>query len=112
MIFRTEAGLGKTTVLQRAIAETRSPRRRVVLVGPTSDGPQIPGLIAERLGHPVGREASHDASRRAMVRALRVARLQGLQVILAIDDGSDIRCRWLFAISMCWLTPDSVKTAV
>ena len=33
VIFQAEAGLGKTTVLHRAIDETRSPRRRVVQVG-------------------------------------------------------------------------------
>lgn len=89
VIFRAEAGLGKTTVLHRAIAETRSPRRRVVLVRSPSDGIQLLGLIAERLGHPVGREDGHHATWRALGRALRVASLHGFHVILAIDDWKD-----------------------
>ena len=87
--FRSEAGLGKTAVLHRAIAETRNPRRRVVLVRPTSDNLPLPALIAERLGRCVAREANHDAMWREMVRALRIAWLQGFQVILAIDDWNE-----------------------
>jgi type II secretory pathway predicted ATPase ExeA len=89
VIFRAGAGLGQTTVLHRAIAETRSPRRRVVLVRPPFDGVQLLGLISERLGHPVGRENGPDATWRALGRALRVASLHGLHVVLAIDDRND-----------------------
>jgi type II secretory pathway predicted ATPase ExeA len=86
VIFRAEAGLGKTTVLRRAIAESRSPRREVVLVRPTADGLQVPGLIAERLGLPGRHESGRDPMWQAMVRSLRVASLEGFHVILAIDD--------------------------
>lgn len=85
VIFRAEAGLGKTTVLRRAIAETRSPRRRLALVGAPSDGTQLPRLLAEGLGVPLGREFNPNDAWRALGRAIRVASLQGLHIVLAID---------------------------
>lgn len=84
VLFRAEAGLGKTTVLRRAIAETRSPDRRMVLVRPMGEDLQLPALIAGRLGYRPGEGLGW----RAMARALRVATLQGTRIVLAIDDWS------------------------
>ncbi len=85
VIFRAESGLGKTTVLRRAIAEIRSPRRRVVVVGPGGGGTRLSSAIAERLGQPAGCNTTWHA----LDRALRIAALQGIQVILALDDRAD-----------------------
>jgi type II secretory pathway predicted ATPase ExeA len=115
-IFRAEAGLGKTTVLKRAIAETRSPQRRAVLVRPTCGGLTLPGLIAGRLGHPVGRESSPEAAWRAMIRALRIASLQGFQVILAIDgsieDSVSTMMHDLNALAHAGSDPDAGLTII
>ena len=95
VIFSAEAGLGKTTVLHRAIAESRSPRRRVVLVRPpfSSLYPHFFSLIADQLGSPpLARGPAGHACSLALVlgrAASQVASLQGFHVILAIDDGND-----------------------
>ncbi len=89
VIFRAEAGLGKTTVLRRAIAETRSSRREMVLVRPTAVGLEVPDQIVERLGLSGRRESGRAPMWQAMIRAFRVASLEGFQVILAIDDESE-----------------------
>ena len=84
--FIAESGLGKTRVLKRAISETRSPRRRIVLIRPKSDPLPIPGQIAERLGHMIPRQSGHDLMWRAMVRAVRIASLQGCQIVLIVEE--------------------------
>ena len=89
IVFRAEAGLGKTTVLRAAIAATRSPRRRFVLVRAPADRTQLLVGLAEQLGHPLGPEPSPLAAWRRVARALRVAVLEGFQVIVAIDDCED-----------------------
>jgi type II secretory pathway predicted ATPase ExeA len=89
IVFVAEAGLGKTTVLRAAIAATRSPRRRFALIRAPADRTQLLGLIAEQLGHPLGPEPSLHASWRRVARALRVAALEGFQVVVAIDGCED-----------------------
>jgi len=89
-VFRAEAGLGKTMVLRRAIAEARGPRRRVALIHAPADEAQLLDMLADGLGPPVGagREAQSQSQSpwRALGRTLRVASLQGFQVVLGIDD--------------------------
>ncbi len=81
-----EGGLGKTTVLRRALAEVRNPRRRCVLVSCPRQGGLLPGLLAERLGERVGREPAPLASWRAIERALRLMSIVGYHVVIGIDD--------------------------
>ncbi len=86
VIFLAEAGLGKTVVLRRALAETRSPGRRVAMFQATSDGSSTLGMLAQRLGQSVGRGAGVPATWQALGRAFRIAALQGLQIVVALDD--------------------------
>ena len=85
VVFSAAAGLGKTVVLHRALAESRTPGRRVALIQAPSDGGLILGKVVERLGQPLCREAGLPAIWQALERAFRVAALQGLQIILALD---------------------------
>ncbi len=54
-----------------------------------SDASAFMNRLAETLGHPVGREGGPESTWRALGRAFRVLALQGLQVILVVDDGND-----------------------
>jgi type II secretory pathway predicted ATPase ExeA len=84
--FSAAAGLGKTTVLRKAFAETKSPRRRFVAVGSLRDPSQLWKLLAERLGARFGREGGRADAWNALERALRVLSLEGFQVVFAVDD--------------------------
>jgi MSHA biogenesis protein MshM len=88
VIFTGAAGLGKTIVLQRAISETLSPRRRFATVSCTGEGPLLLAQIVERLGARIDREPSRLGVWRSLERALRVSSLLGFQIVLAIDDCS------------------------
>jgi type II secretory pathway predicted ATPase ExeA len=85
-LLTAEAGLGKTTVLRRVLAEARNPRRRCVLVSCPREGGLLPGLLAERLGERVGREPGRLACWRAIERALRLTSIVGYHVVIGIDD--------------------------
>jgi general secretion pathway protein A len=89
VFFSAEAGLGKTTVVRRAISETRSPRRRMVLMRLPVDRSLLVTQVAERLGQPVGRDLSRTGSWRALERAVRVAALEGFQIVVALDGAED-----------------------
>ena len=81
-----DAGLGKSTVLRRAFDETRDLRRRFVLVSCPRDETLLVAMLAERLGERLGREPSRLASWRALERAVRIAAIQGIQIVIGIDD--------------------------
>jgi hypothetical protein len=85
------AGLGKTTVLRRALGETRSPRRRFARVNCPPDESLLFALLAERLGERVARDLGRLGSWRILERAIRASSLEGIQVILAVDN-CDARC--------------------
>jgi type II secretory pathway predicted ATPase ExeA len=89
IVFRAEAGLGKTTVLRAAIAATRSARRRFALIRAPADRTQLLSLLAEQFVRPLGLGPSSDALWQWVARALRVAALEGFQVVVAIDDCAD-----------------------
>ena len=80
------AGLGKSTVLRKTVTEMQSPRRRFGLVSCTRHGSLLFAMLAERLGERIGREPSRLASWRALERAIRLASMQGIHVVLGIDD--------------------------
>ncbi len=81
------AGLGKTTVLRTALAEVRRPSRRIATASAAS-GPEAVLLdLASGLGHrPIGPADGPSAAWKAVRTAVRLARIQGLSVVLAIDD--------------------------
>jgi MSHA biogenesis protein MshM len=79
-------GLGKSTVLDRAIATTRSPARRFArAVGP-ADGAELLATLAAGLGARVAPDASRGASWRSLTDAARLCRWQGLHVVIAVDE--------------------------
>jgi hypothetical protein len=80
------AGVGKTTVLRRALAEARNPRRRFVRVNCPPDESLLFALLAERLGARVTRDMGRLGSWRILERAIRASSLERIQVILAVDD--------------------------
>jgi type II secretory pathway predicted ATPase ExeA len=86
VVFTASAGLGKTIVLRRALAEIRSPGRRVVLIETASDELRILGRLAAHLGQSVGRQADIPSRWQALERGVRIAVLQGLHVIVALDN--------------------------
>jgi type II secretory pathway predicted ATPase ExeA len=85
-VVRAGAGLGKSLVLARALAETRGPWRRAVLLSSPIDGPGLLAGLAEALGRRVAAGASRGLSWKALDEAVRLCRWQRQRVVLAIDD--------------------------
>jgi type II secretory pathway predicted ATPase ExeA len=81
-----DAGLGKTTVLRRVLVETRNVRRRAVLVSCRREADLLLAALADRLGERVGREPTRLACWRAIERAFRLASIQGIHLVIGIDD--------------------------
>jgi type II secretory pathway predicted ATPase ExeA len=86
IVFSAPAGLGKTTVLRKALAETKNPRRTFASVACPPDGVLLFTMLAERLGNRLGLESDRLRSWRALDRSIRAASLQGTHVVLVIDD--------------------------
>jgi MSHA biogenesis protein MshM len=84
--IRAGAGLGKSAVLARALAETRGPSRRAVLLPSPGDGPGMLASLAEGLGRRVPPGAGRGACWKALDDAVRLCRWQRLGVVLAVDD--------------------------
>ena len=83
------AGLGKSAVWRKVRLESRSPRRRFVSIDGPSDGDILFSTIAECLGQRVGRAPSRTGAWRALERGVRLATLEGCQLVLAIDECED-----------------------
>jgi type II secretory pathway predicted ATPase ExeA len=83
--FFAEAGLGKTTVVRKALAETRDPRRRTILVHTPSDGQELLSLLADGLGAGFDRGARCHGAWRGLARSMRSASLEGTQVVFVVD---------------------------
>jgi type II secretory pathway predicted ATPase ExeA len=79
------AGLGKSRVLARALGATRSPDRRIVRINAPTDGTDLFARLAVELGMRVTPGSTRAVAWRALAEAARLARWQGLQVVLAID---------------------------
>lgn len=84
------AGLGKTKALRRALAESRSARRRVALAANPLDGLSLWNELADRLGAPPDASRDRAAAWRALERAARVRSLQGQRVVFAIDGAENL----------------------
>jgi MSHA biogenesis protein MshM len=86
VVLAAPEGLGKTTVLRQALAETRSPSRRFAVVSRPEDGACLFWILVEKLGARLGVEPSRVTVWRELERAIRARSLEGFQVILAIDE--------------------------
>ena len=84
-----DAGLGKSTVLRKVLAQVRGPRVRCVSLRCPRESTLLLAALAERLGHRVGREPSPLECWRAIERSFRLASIQGTQVVIGIDDGEN-----------------------
>ena len=85
-----EAGLGKSTGSAPGVRGDADPRRRFVLLScPRRRHVCCLAMLAERLGERVGREPSRLACWRALERAVRLASIQGMHVVIGIDDCRD-----------------------
>jgi MSHA biogenesis protein MshM len=80
------AGMGKSTVLRRAFDEARGPGRRIACVSCPREGTLLIAMLAERLAERVGREPSRLAAWRALERAVGLATIQALHVVIGIDN--------------------------
>ncbi len=85
------AGLGKSTVLHKALAEIRGPQVRCISLCCPREGTLLLAALADRLGNSVGREPSRLACWRGIERSFRLAFVQGTQVVIGIDDYENAR---------------------
>jgi type II secretory pathway predicted ATPase ExeA len=79
------AGLGKSMVLAQALARLRQPRRRVVGARGPVDGASLFAELARQLGRACEGASRADAWR-AVITAVRLHGLQGLELVIAVDD--------------------------
>ncbi len=85
-VLRAEAGLGKSLVLGEVLTQARTPRRRVVRIARPLDGPSLLAGLARGLGARVDPDAGRAVAWRGLTESVRLCRLQGLGVVLAVDD--------------------------
>ena len=94
---RSSSGGGRWSSPRRRVSARRSccaehsqrpevPGGGVAMIQATSDTGQMLGMLVERLGQPVGRAAGLPPKWQALACAFRVAALQRLQIVLALDD--------------------------
>jgi type II secretory pathway predicted ATPase ExeA len=83
------AGLGKSVVWRQAFFASRSPRRRFASIVCPPNGELLFTSLAACIGQTVGRESSRLSSWLALERGLRLASLEGSQIVLAIEDCAD-----------------------
>jgi MSHA biogenesis protein MshM len=84
--LRAAPGLGKTLVLSRALERTRDPSRRIARVAGPVDGPSVLAALADGLHARLPAGTSRPLAWKRLADAVRLGRLQGLHVVLAIDD--------------------------
>lgn len=80
------AGLGKTMVVEEALTRLRHPLRRTARSVAPGDGPTMLAELATRLGVAVPAGASRGAAWKGLADALRLCRVQGLSVVVAVED--------------------------
>lgn len=90
-----ESGSGTSTIMQEGIRRLRSPRTRVCLVrSPCDEWSMIRG-ICQGLGIRVGTHRDRSEGLSRLSDSIRLIRIQGFSVILAIDDSKRITDRSL-----------------
>ena len=82
-------GVGKTLVLERALASCRSPRRRLARVASPIDGTALFAGLASALERRVTPAPNRVEAWRALADAARLCRIQEASLILAIDNLSN-----------------------
>jgi type II secretory pathway predicted ATPase ExeA len=87
-VVQAGAGLGKSLILARVLAQTRSPTQRAALCAGPADGGVLFASLAERLGRRAGPGVgvSRAPGWKALEEAVRLCRWQRLRVVLVIDD--------------------------
>ncbi len=85
-LLTAPAGMGKTLVLRRALAEARDPGRRLALATSPIDGAQLYSRLAVKLGARGYNPANKGAAWLALDREIRTCALQGFHVVLAVDE--------------------------
>jgi type II secretory pathway predicted ATPase ExeA len=81
-----EAGLGKTTVVRRAIRETRDPHRRAVLATAPPRASGVLGVLADAFHLPSSEASDPDRLRRSLRRVFRAADVEGCHLVVVVDD--------------------------
>ena len=77
-------------MLNRALAETREPRRRFALTSDPIDGTHLYSVLARKLGYRGSPETSRGAAWMALEQAVRCWALQGIHVVLAVDESQSL----------------------
>ena len=85
-VLQAPAGLGKSLVLARALAEARRPTRRIARTSRPIDGVALLSALAEGLGARLDEEVSRGKAWRSLADAIRLCHWQGLSIVLAVDD--------------------------
>lgn len=88
--LRSGAGLGKSAVLARLLAEVKGPRVRIARASSPTDGLTLLATLAEGLGGRCEPGATRGLAWRRLADAVRLCRSQDLGVVLAIDDCQDL----------------------
>lgn len=89
-ILNAPPGLGKSRVLEQALARARGPLRRIALVKSPLDEDDLMIRLAETLGMRPRRSGNRGEVWRSLAREIRLCSIQGLGVVLAIDGGRDL----------------------
>lgn len=89
-VLRAEAGLGKSAVLGRVLAEIKGPGVRIARATSPVDGPSLWLSLAEGLGGRPEPGGTRGSAWKGLADAARLCRAQGLGVVLAIDDCQDL----------------------
>jgi MSHA biogenesis protein MshM len=85
-VLSAPAGMGKTLVLGRALAEARDRCRRFAMVSNPMDAGHLYSRLAEKLGSRGLASATRGAAWLALEQAVHGCALQGFHVVLAVDD--------------------------
>jgi len=79
-------GLGKTVVLEESLARLRDPRRRLCRVAAPLDGVSLLHELTRRLGGVSDPRLDRPGAWRAFLEVVRLYRVQGIALVLALDD--------------------------
>lgn len=84
--LEADGGLGKTTVLDRALDDLRTPRRRIVRASAAGDGPTLLAELASGLGVRARPGMPWAVAWKGLTDAVRLCQFQELSIVLALDD--------------------------
>jgi general secretion pathway protein A len=83
-------GLGKSTILSRALDVLRQPNRRVARASAAMGETALLTELAEQLGARVPEGAGRALAWRKLAEATRLCRWQGLGIVIAIDEAGEL----------------------